>query len=200
MDPNLPETITAARGGDQAAFDSLFARNLPPLMAFIRMKAGGQILARESVSDLAQSVCREVLMDGEDFEYRGETQFRNWLFLQATRKVMDRGRYLKAAKRDVAQEVSADESNDEAQSLLECYGTFCTPSRAAGAREELARLETAIAQLPEQQRDAIASSRVLGLSYSEVAARMGVTESAVRGLVARGLSRLSGILEDATSA
>ena len=99
MDPALPETITAARRGDQTALNSLFARNLPPLMAFIRMKAGGVVLARESISDLAQSVCREALMDAEDFEYRGEAEFRNWLFLQATRKILDRARYLKAQKR-----------------------------------------------------------------------------------------------------
>jgi len=113
----------------------------------------------------------------------------------ATRKILDRARYLKAQKRDIGREVSPGDTKSDVVSLLECYGTFCTPSRAMGAREELERLEGAIAQLPENQRDAIALSRVLGLPYSEVAARMDMTESAVRGL-----SRLSGILDDSSSA
>lgn len=50
-------------------FDSLFQRNLPRLVAFIRARAGKAIALRESAADLAQSVCREVLADLKEFEY-----------------------------------------------------------------------------------------------------------------------------------
>lgn len=46
-------------------------------------------------------------------------------------------------------------------------------------------------QLPDNQRDAVTMSRLMGLSYDQVAEQMGVSESAVRGLVARGLAALS---------
>ena len=45
------------------------------------------------------------------------------------------------------------------------------------------------------QREAVALSRIVGLSYEEIAAQMECSESAVRGLVARGLARLSTLLQ-----
>ncbi len=195
MDP-LEETVAAARRGDSTALNSLFARQLPPLMAFLRMKAGGLLTAKESVSDLAQSVCREVLQDMRLLEWRGEEAFRAWLFLQATRKIADRYRYYRQERRDAAREqhmvsTPASSSDEEAETMLRCYASICTPSRHASAREELQRVESALASLPAAQRDAVALSRLMGLSYAEIAGRLDVSESAVRGLVARGLARVA---------
>ena len=39
-------------------------------------------------------------------------------------------------------------------------------------------------------------SRLAGVDYAEIARQKGISESAVRGLVARGLARLSGMLGD----
>ena len=61
-------------------------------------------------------------------------------------------------------------------------------SRHASAKEEIERFEAALAELPENQRDAVMMSRLMGLDYSEISDVMGVTPSAVRGLVARGLA------------
>ena len=72
---------------------------MPQLIAFLRVKVGRLIGARESVRDLAQSVCREVLEDMDDFEYAGDAAFRSWLFQQASRKILDRHRYLRRARR-----------------------------------------------------------------------------------------------------
>jgi RNA polymerase sigma-70 factor (ECF subfamily) len=157
------------------------------------MQVGGVVGQHESVHDLAQSVCREVLEDLDELEGMSEESFRQWLFMQARRKVLDRHRYLTRARRDVGREV-APGSDDEAGSLLDCYATFCTPSRIAGARDELQRVEAAIAQLPDDQREAVAMSRIMELDYPEIAQRLGRTESAARGLVARGLAQLALLL------
>lgn len=183
----LRQTVRSARDGDPRAFETLFARALPRLRAFIRLRAGGVVTARESVSDVAQSVCREVLAEIDRFEFRGERAFRSFLFQRAVRKIMKRRRFHRQARRDIAQEVSGDEDGE----LLECYATIATPSRHAKAREQLRSLETALAALPEAQRDAVAMSRMLGMSYAEVAEQLDRTESAVRGLVARGLAALA---------
>ena len=47
---------------------------------------------------------------------------------------------------------------------------------------------------PDAQRDAVLLSRVAGLGYQEIARQKGISEAAVRGLVARGLARLAGLL------
>ena len=183
--------IVAARRGEPKALDSLFARNLPPLVAFIRARSGKAIAARESAVDIAQSVFREVLADAERIELLGEGAFRNWLFMQATRKVLDRAKFHGRDRRDFAKEVAIPEAGPAADALLACYESIASPSQHAVAKEELARFEAAVQQLPENQRDAVTMSRLMGLDYAQIAEQMGSSESAVRGLVARGLAALS---------
>lgn len=194
MQDEIRKTIAAARSGDRAALDSLFARHLPALTAFLRCKVDGELAQRESIRDLAQSVCREVIADLEAIEYRGDEAFRGWLFLQATRKILDRYRYHKRARRAGSKEVLLPEDDDA--ELLQQYASICTPSRHAAGKEQLARVEAAMRQLPEGQRDAVLMSRLGGIAYSEIAQQLGVTESAVRGLVARGLARVAELLGD----
>lgn len=186
--------IAAARRGEPAALDSVFQRNMGPLVAFIRSRTGKAVAARESAHDIAQSVFREVLVDAPAIELKGEGAFRNWLFMQASRKVLDRAKFLGRERRDVGREVPIPESGPAADALLGAYATLGTPSRHAAARDEIARFEAAVARLPDRQRDAVTMSRLLGLDYPQVAEQMGMTESAVRGLVARGLAALASLL------
>ena len=195
MERDFAADIAAARRGEPRAVDSLFARNLPPLVAFIRARTGRAIAARESAVDIAQSVFREVLMDADHVEWKGEGAFRNWLFMQATRKVLDRAKFHGRDRRDVGREVAMPEAGPAADALLACYASIASPSQHAVAKEELARFEAAVQRLPEQQRDAVTMSRLMGLEYGQIAAQMELTESAVRGLVARGLAALSSMLD-----
>jgi DNA-directed RNA polymerase specialized sigma24 family protein len=57
----------------------------------------------------------------------------------------------------------------------------------------MASVEAAIASLSDAQRDAITMTRLLGLSTAEAAQELGTTESAVRGLIARGLARVASL-------
>jgi RNA polymerase sigma-70 factor (ECF subfamily) len=196
MEADLARQIAAARRGEARALETLFARNLPPLVAFIRSRAGKAIAARESALDLAQSVYREVLQDADKMELRDEGAFRNWLFMAATRKVLDRAKYLGRERRDVAREEPLPTAGPEADAALAGYASICSPSHHAAAKEELARVEKAVQELPEDQRDAVVLSRLMNLSYDQIATQMDRTESAVRGLVARGLAALSDLLED----
>jgi RNA polymerase sigma-70 factor (ECF subfamily) len=195
-DRDFADDIAAARRGEPRALDTLFERNLPPLVAFIRARAGKAIAARESAVDIAQSVFREVLQDADNVELKGEGAFRNWLFMQATRKVLDRAKFHGRDRRDAAREVAIPDAGPAADALLACYATIASPSQHAAAREELGRFEDAVQELPENQRDAVTMSRLMGLTYTQVAQQMNMTESAVRGLVARGLAALSSQLDD----
>lgn len=181
-------------GEPLANLDALFARHLPALTAFLRHKVGGDLRAREGIEDLAQSACREVLDDLENLQFRGEEAFRSYLFLQATRKVLDRHRYHHRPRRDVGR---TDPLPEETRQIEDAgiYSPLATPSQCADARERLLRVQQLLHQLPEAQRDAIFLTRIAGLSNAEVAAHSGVSESALRGLVARGLARLSILME-----
>ncbi len=180
-------------GGPAPNYDELFARNLPALAAYVRARVGSGLAARESVSDLTQSVCREVLDDLDELRFESDEAFRAYLFLQASRKVVDRARFYRMKKRDAGREVVIP-SDRESKEMLRSLAMLVTPSRAAGAREELDRVEQALQELPDNQREAVLLSRIGGISYGDIARQMTLSESAVRGLVARGLARLAAIL------
>jgi RNA polymerase sigma-70 factor (ECF subfamily) len=187
----------AAAEGDRAAVDELIARYLPDLRAFVRLRAGPLVRAREADSDIVQSVCREVLQHMDRFRFPGDSAFKQWLFATALRKISNRRDHHLAQKRDVSREIPIDAgrgSGDE--QLLVCYGSFSTPSHGAMVREEMERVETAFEELTEEQREVITLAHVVGLSRAEIAEKMGRSEGAVRVLLHRSLARLSDLLGD----
>ena len=186
--PAVPEarTVPEPRPAD-LPLDRLLERHLPDLRAYLRRRARGLLAARESASDLAQSVCREVIEHVDRFEHGedgAEQSFRAWLYRTAERKLVSRYRYYTATKRDDGPAAAAGAAG--------ALGPLPhTPSQQVAAREELAAAEAALARLEAPYREAILLSRVEGLSHAEIARRMGRSEGAVRNLVYRGLAQVA---------
>lgn len=187
--------VERASRNDRDALEALLVQHLPGVEGYLRLRMGALLRAKESASDLVQSLCREVLGDLSRFEYRGEAAFRHWLYAQARHKLIDHHRHLSADKRDPGREAQGKE--DGGAELLACYGTLCTPSRDLSAREAIARIERAFDALPEDYKEAITLHRMVGLSHAEIAAHMDRSEGAVRNLVYRGLAQLAIALRDA---
>lgn len=180
-----------AAEGDVAAVEQLVARHLPALRAYARLRQGPALSARESSSDVVQSVCRELFAGLDGFRWQGPAAFRGWLYTATRRKLADRAEHLGAAKRDVARE---DPGGDAA--LAAAYARLATPSQQVLGQEFLARVEAAFAALPENWREAVVLSRLVGLSHAEIATRLERSEGSVRNLVSRGLARLAEALAD----
>lgn len=70
------------------------------------------------------------------------------------------------------------------------------PDRAIMARQELARFEMALEQLPPRYRDAVKLSRIEGLTRKEIALRMNITEPSVSVYLADGMTKLADFLFD----
>ena len=192
------ELVAAGRRGDPSALEGVLNAVLPDLRAYVRLNCGQAIRRQEEDSDLVQSICREVLEDLGQFEGDVEAQFRRWLFTVSRNKIQGRYRFYTARNRDIRKRVTlhgpASSSHDTDQQVLTCYATFCTPSRHAMAREELQRIETAFEGLPDDYREVITMSCVMGMSHSEIAVEMGRAETAVRKLLSRARARLSRLM------
>lgn len=164
-DPNVTSDSEAllqqAAAGDGRALQSLLVQHLPSLVAFVRLQAGPAVRAKESISDLAQSVCVEVLCDATQFAYQGEAQFRQWLFLQVLRKIQNRHRHHRAARRDVRREVAPALESDHDAVAMQGYATLCTPSRVAMGRERMSALESAFERSSTSNRGLDHEDRVL---------------------------------------
>lgn len=177
--------------------DRVLEQHLPALHAFVRLRLGRRVAAMESVSDLVQSVCREVLGGKERLEYQGEAAFKGWLFTAALRKIVAKDRYYAADKRDVGrlQASPAPTSEAEQRSLLDVYATLATPTRILAAKEQQDAMEAAFETLSEQHREIISLAKIAELSHEQIAQQLGLTVEASRQQLRRALLRLAAALD-----
>ena len=172
-----------ATGGDRDALDQLLQRYLPQLHAFVHVRLGPQLRARESSLDVVQSVCRQ-LLEARRFDFRGEDRFRGWLFTAALNKVRERHRRLQSDKRDVARE-------EPTPAVLTALAHLVTPSQEAIGNETAAAVREALGALGEDHREVITLSRLVGLPHAVIAEVMERSEQAVRQLLARAMLQLT---------
>lgn len=190
--PDLRALAERAAAGDQPALDELLRLHLPSLRAFVRVRMGAGLRARESASDLVQSVCREVLTHQERFRHPSDNAFKSWLFLTAERKIANRLAYWAAEKRGGVEELR--EPNVDA--LFDAYKSVSSPSRRVAREEEIRRVEAAFDQLTPEHREVVALAHFVGLSRKEIGEQMGKSEEAVRALLFRAMARLSTLLAE----
>jgi RNA polymerase sigma-70 factor, ECF subfamily len=188
------ELLASVHDGESHAIQSLLERHLPTLRAFVRLRTNEQMRARESVSDLVQSICREVLERPDQVEFRGEAAFKNWLFGKVLNKIRDRRRFAHAEMRDVRREQPLAMQREDRESLVTAYSSICAPPEAAIKAELWQNVEEAFDQLTEEQREVLTLSKLVGLSLKEIAERLGKTHDNVRQTSHRALVRLSGIM------
>lgn len=185
--------VTRVQQGDRAAIDALLSHHLPRLQAWLRVRIGTGLGPRESTSDVVQSACREVLEHMDRFTYEGEAGFRCWLFKTAERKLIDKHRFHRAARRDAGRE--ALEAGDRSDAGLdEVMGSLATPSQEAMAREQELRIASAVDRLSQEDRELYALFHVAGLGNAEIASELGKSEVAIRKAKSRVLARLSSLL------
>ncbi len=183
---NLPRASLPHRGPDaprdEEDLADLLTAHAGALVPYLARRAGPLLLGRESPEDLAQSICREVLERGDARSFDDEDAFRRWLYATALRKVRDRYRYHRCAKRGDGREPGA---------ATEPVAPSSTPSRDAAGREEVDRVLGALAELPSRDREVLRLARIERLPHSEIARRLGVSESHSRTLLARAVVRLT---------
>ncbi len=183
--------VRRAADGESAALDALIVAHLPELRGFVGRRLGRAARAREAVSDVVQSTCREVLTHRARFRFGEPDGFRRWLFSTALRKIMNKHRFHLANRRDVKREAASvgGLAIDQGRS----------PSRVAGDGELLEQLQASLARLPEDSRRVVILSHLAELSRAEVALAMGRSEASVRNLLHRAVAQLGAQLGRAAS-
>ncbi len=172
------ELMAAVRAGETSAFSELYERHGRALLSFLARLTGDRPLAEDLLQETFIRVWR-----ARD-TYQGEGQFRAWLFTIARRLVID---WRRTRRIDRVDEPAA----------LETTLAPASPQAGAEARELVGRLERALRQLPEGQREVLLLSRQSGLSAEQVAQVTGSTPGAVRVSLHRALRRLSELLDAA---
>ena len=186
MSSTPEELVMLAAGGDGAAIQSLLERYLPTIHAIVRRRMSRELRLKEESIDVVQSVCRQVLASQEQFELRGEQEFGGWLLRAIECKLVDHYRFLTREKRDGARE---EPPLDEGDPRWSAPGTG--PLTSAVKHDEAERLRAAMEALPPLQREALRLHSADGLSFPEIAARLGLTLKQARWTVYQAKYRLT---------
>ena len=111
--------------------------------------------------------------------------------------LIDAFRHFGRAKRDIARNRSLEDEISQSFARIDALvaDSAASPSQRAATNEQLLRLPAALDALPSAQREAIVLHHLQGLKLSETARLLDRSESAVGGLLHRGLKRLHELLE-----
>ena len=169
----------------------------PYLMLLARMNLSPDIAGKVDASDIVQQTLLEAHRKRAQFRGREKAQMAAWLRQMLAFAIADARRDLRRAKRDFARERSLEATLEGSSCRLEALAAEqSSPSQRAVRHEDMLRLADALLQLPEDQRRAVERKHLQGMSVAEIAAEIGRTETAVGGLLRRGMTRLRELLAD----
>lgn len=147
-------------------------------------------MARVRLGDVQQSVLKDAYKDLAQCHGATESELLAWLAALVENKLGNKARNFGAAKRDAGKLARLDASAEGTVPLLEPADDATSPGDKLLAAEQSERLRRALAALPGEWRRAFELRTLDGLPWAEVAARMGKTDSAVRGYHARAAARI----------
>lgn len=180
------ELVSAAKAGDQQAFEQLVQDNQNRIYSLAVRLAGD----REEAFDLAQEAFVKAWQGLPAFQ--GESSFATWIYRLATNVCID---YLRKQKRrrQVESEVSLD---DEELSWTEPADWSQDPHRQLERSEQGRALARGLEALPEQQRQILVLRELSGLSYQEIAEKLNLDLGTVKSRIARARMALRKILAE----
>jgi RNA polymerase sigma-70 factor (ECF subfamily) len=198
-DPEL--LLQEARGGDAATVGRLLELYRRYLTLLARVQIGQRLQGKVDAEDLVQETFLEAHQNFGRFRGTSEPELVRWLRQILAANLADLlRRYLGAQGRDVRLEREIEDAFDRSSVLLDrgLVAQQSSPSQQAARREQAVLLADALEQLPADYREALVLRHLEGLTFPEVARRMGRSLDSVEKLWMRGLAQLRQIMGAAT--
>lgn len=184
--------MTPQAEGEERALEAY--RNYLRLLA--RNQLDPRLHGKFDASDVVQQTMLEAHLAWQ--QYRGKSPGELAAFLRRilANNLADALRRFGAAARNVDLEKGLENSSIRLEALLAAEQP--SPSQHAMQHEQLQHLAGALAQLPDDQRAAVELKHLHGCSVAEIARQLGRSETAVGGLLRRGLKRLRELMHDSS--
>jgi RNA polymerase sigma-70 factor (ECF subfamily) len=199
--PDPEELLCRARTDARLALGQLLELYRGYLALLARLQIGRRLQGKVDPSDVVQETFLEAYRHFAQFRGTTEAELVQWLRqILATRLVNLMRRYLDAQGRDVRleQELAADLDHSSQLFAQGLVAPQSSPSHQAMRREQAVLLAEALEKLPPDYREVLILRHLEGLSFPEVAGRMGRTLNSVKNLWARALAQLRDLLGDAS--
>lgn len=150
--------------------------------------------AKGSVSDIVQQTLLSATQEFQQFQGDSEYQFRHWLRRILLNLSNDHYRYVTAKRRDVRLEQPLA-TGDSTTLCVQPIDPHLTPCSEALSSEQIAVIQRSMAKLPSDLRQVLYLRNWERLSFSEIAAKIGVTTSVAAKLWYRALVELKQVYD-----
>jgi RNA polymerase sigma-70 factor, ECF subfamily len=194
-DPEL--LLILAKAGYGPALVRLLDRYRTSLAEQVQARLGRRLRVKMDVEDLLQEVSLEACRAIGSFRGSTEPEFVCWLRKILESILLNQLRYYFCTqRRDLRRErrIGTDMENSSRSMEGGLVAPNTSPTQQAAMREGSLRLSRALETLPALYRDVIVLRHLEGLSFPEVARRLGRTEDSVKNIWVRALHRLRGLL------
>src|SRR5437588_4902085 len=174
----LDRLVTAARGGDQPAFDELVRRTYVDSYTLAMRLTANEEDARDVVQESYLRAWKGIK------RFRGDAQFSTWMYritANAAATLVQKRRRRRAESLD-----TVDEPVD-----MSIEGRPEAAAESAIGLEDLAR---AVAALPPKLRSTVVLKDVYGLSHEAIAEDLGISVAAAKVRLHRGRKRLRDVV------
>jgi RNA polymerase sigma-70 factor (ECF subfamily) len=175
------QLIEAIKGGDPAALEAFYDRHSGVVLGLCRRILGESPDAEEALLDVFTQIWQQA-----DRYDAGRAAPLAYLLTIARSRAIDR---LRARQRRRSAQL---ESEDEAllENLAQATSDGGTPLQAALLSEQRQRVQGALAELPEVQREVVELSFYGGFTHREIAERLSLPLGTVKTRIRQGLIRL----------
>ena len=175
------DLMTAFQGGDDSAFEQLYARYQRPVYHYIFRRMANGPRAEELTQEVFMGLIRS------RGSWRQEASFKTYLYRIAFNQCASE------ARRADFRANQPLERPDGTTIDVEAKGPG--PDGDARRSEEAALVSSALGSLDADQREAIVLREYQGLSYEEIAEVLGVAVGTVKSRIFRGKLELKRLLE-----
>jgi RNA polymerase sigma factor (sigma-70 family) len=182
------ELVRAVRRGEDSAFEELFSR----YRSRVRAYASGVLADFDRAEDITQEVFISALRRLRDTER--PIAFKPWIYQIAKNACIDE---LRRARRNV--EVSFDVNSPDVDDAVDLFSREPGPELAAESKQQLDDLRRAFGGVSELHHRILVLRELEGLSYGEIAARLGMTRPVVESTLFRARRRLAEEYEELIS-
>lgn len=172
--------LRALKSGDKLAFNELVIlykhRVINTCYKFL--------LNQEDAEDVSQDVFIEVFQSIHSF--RGDAKIATWIYRIAVTKSLD-----ELKKRNRKKRISSIGKLFHLDDVAQWIGGGKMPDADLETSENLAKINTILNQLPDNQRIAFTLSKIEGFENKEIAEIMKTTTIAIESLVYRAKKKIS---------
>lgn len=176
-DAGLTAAVLAAQDGDEDAFRTVYRAVQPRLLGYIRTLVG-----EPDAEDVASESWLQIARDLDRFSGDAD-RFRGWAARIARNRALDHLRMRGRRPAVGGDETELSEKPAESDTADEAIESLAT-----------GRTMSLIAQLPQDQAEAVVLRVVVGLDAKSAAQTLGKRPGAVRTAAHRGLKRLAELL------